>query len=130
MSARANPLSDSQLTLADSVQTVHSNHGRRIRALLRKAIADNQIPHSALAHELGMDESHLSRALGDDKGAHPSPAVYAAVLALDAKRVLISGLAEMVGCEVIRRAPDPAERIRKLESALAAAVAALQEATR
>ena len=130
MARPATRLDDSQLPLVVTVQAVHLDAGRRIRGLLRQAIADNALSHSSLAHELGMDESHLSRALADDKGAHPSPAVYAAVLALDAKRVLISGLAAMCGCEAVTRAPDPQERIRKLEAALAAAITALQEATR
>lgn len=130
MATPANRLDDKQLPLVTAVQSAHADAGRRIKALLRKAIADNLISHHSLAHELGMDESHLSRALADDKGAHPSPAVFAAVLALDAKRVLISGLAAMTGCEVVVRAPDPAERIRKLEGALSAAIAALEEAKR
>lgn len=130
MKAPATALNEAQLPLVATVQAVHTDGGRRIRALIRKAIADNGLSHSALAHELGMDESHLSRALADDKGAHPSPAVYAAVLALDAKGILIAGLAAMTGREVVKRAPDPQERIRKLESALAAAVSALEEASR
>jgi AraC-like DNA-binding protein len=130
MARPASALNDPQLPLVATVQAAHSDAGKRIRALLRKAIADNQISHSSLAHELGMDESHLSRALADDKGAHPSPAVYAAVLALDSRRVFIAGLAGMTGCEVVKRAPDPEERIRRLEGALSSAIAALQEATR
>jgi hypothetical protein len=130
MARPATALNDLQLPLVGAVQAVHQDAGKRIRALLRKAIADNGISHSSLAHELGMDESHLSRALADEKGAHPSPAVYAAVLALDHKRVLIGGLCAMTGGEWKRTEPDPGERIKRLEGALAAAISALQEATR
>ncbi len=121
-------VSDAQLPLVGAVQAVHQDAGRRIRALLRKAIADNCVSHSGLAYELGMDESHLSRALSDDRGAHPSPAVYAAVLALDSRRVFISGLASMCGCEAVEKRPDPEEENRKLRKQLRAAVDALNAA--
>jgi AraC-like DNA-binding protein len=128
MARPASALNDAQLPLVGAVQAVHADAGKRIRALIRKAIADNGVSHSALAHELGMDESHLSRALADDKGAHPSPSVYAAVLALDAKRVLVGGLAAMCGGEWIEKRPDPEEENRKLRKQLRAAVVALSAA--
>lgn len=128
MARAVTALNDAQLPLVGAVQAVHADAGKRIRALIRKAIADNGISHSALAHELGMDESHLSRALADDKGAHPSPAVYAAVLALDVKRILVSGLAGMCGGEWIEKRPDPAEENRRLRQQLRAAVQALASA--
>lgn len=118
-------LNDAQLPLSACVQAVHIDAGKRIRALLRRAIADNGLSHSDLASELGMDESHLSRALADDKGAHPSPAVYAAVMAKDSKRVLIAGLCAMCGCEPVEKRPDPEEENRKLRKQLRAAVEAL-----
>lgn len=118
MARTATMLNDPQLPLVTAVQSVHADAGKRIRALIRKAIADNGISHSALAHELGMDESHLSRALADDKGAHPSPSVYAAVMALDAKRILVRGLAAMCGGEWVEVRPDPAEEVKRLRAAL------------
>jgi AraC-like DNA-binding protein len=128
MARPATLLNEAQLPLVGAVQAVHFDAGRRIRALIRKAIADNGISHSSLAHELGMDESHLSRALADDKGAHPSPAVYAAVLALDSRRILVGGLAAMCGCEAVEKRPDPEEENRKLRKQLRAAVEALSAA--
>lgn len=119
MAKPATALNDPQLPLVSAVQSVHADAGRRIRALIRKAIADNGISHSALAHELGMDESHLSRALADDKGAHPSPSVYAAVMALDVKRILVRGLAAMCGGQWVEVRPDPAEEVKRLRAALA-----------
>ncbi len=118
MARPVSALNDPQLPLVGAVQAVHADGGKRIRALLRKAIADNGISHSALAHELGMDESHLSRALADDKGAHPSPAVYAAVMALDVKRILVGGLAAMCGCEAVEKRPDPEAELKRLRAAL------------
>jgi AraC-like DNA-binding protein len=118
MARSATLLNDPQLPLVSAVQTVHADGGKRIRALLRRAIADNGISHTSLAHELGMDESHLSRALADDKGAHPSPAVYAAVMALDAKRILVAGLAAMCGCEATEKRPDPVAEVQRLRAAL------------
>lgn len=111
-------VSDAQLPLVGTIQAVHQDGGRRIRALLRRAIVDNEISFSALAHELGLDESHLSRMLDDGKGAHPSPAVYAAVFALDRKRILVGGLAAMCGCEAMEKRPDPEEELRSLRKNL------------
>ncbi len=120
------PLTGSQLPLVSAVQAVHAEGGRRVRALLRLAIAENQLSHSALAHELGMDESHLSRALADDRGAHPSPAVYAALLALDEKRILLAGLAAMCGYEARPKTPDLEEECRRLRDTIARLRAALE----
>lgn len=121
-------LNDAQLPLAVAIQAVHLDGGRRVRALLRKAIADNGISHSSLAEELGMDESHLSRALADDKGAHPSPAVYAAVMAKDSKAILINGLAAMCGRETHEKRPDPEQELLRLRKQMRAMTEALAAA--
>ncbi len=111
-------VTDAQLPLAVCVQAVHADGGKRIRALLRRAIAENGMSQSDLAAELGKDESQHSRMLADDKGANPGPDVYAAVMAKDRKRILIGGLAAMCGCAAVEQRPDPEQELRKLRDQL------------
>lgn len=135
MSKAARLLTDPQLPLessafAPAINAVHAAGGKRIRALLNHAITANGMSLVNLAEETGIDEKQIGRSLRDDGGAHPPLALIACVLSKDRLGIVVQGLASLVGWEAKRKEPDPQERIKKLEAALSAAVAALQEATR
>jgi hypothetical protein len=117
---------EGQMDLSPSIHWARK--ASRIRSLLNRAIAANQLTHEFLARETGIDERQIGRCLKDDGGAHPPLALVACVAWHDKAGVFIRGLAEMLNHEAKPKLPDPYDRIRKLENALSVAVAALEEA--
>jgi hypothetical protein len=110
-------LADPQLTLVPRQTSVYAPQGGEILDLLNRALRENRIPQEVLAQATGVDPSHLSRMLGG-KGAHPSLDVIAAVMAMDAKRVVIHGLSARCGGSWSKVEPDPAAENRRLRAAL------------
>ena len=120
----ASPREDPQLDLSPAMHW--QKKGARARKLLAQAIAANHLTFEFLSRETGIDESHISRSLRPDGGAHPPLALVMCVMWHDRAGVLIQGLAEMVGYEA-RPNVDPWERIRKLEAKITRLEAALAE---
>jgi hypothetical protein len=110
-------LADPQLTLVPSQTSVYAPQGSEILDLLNRALQANRIPQEVLAQATGKDPSHLSRMLGG-KGAHPSLDVIAAIMAMDAKRIVIQGLSARCGGAWAKVEQNPAEEVRKLRAAL------------
>jgi hypothetical protein len=104
----------------------YQEQAARLRALLNRAITANGLSHEDLAHETGVDEKQIGRALRDDGGAHPPLALVACVLAKDRQGIVITGLAAMVGYEAKPRV-DPWEEVRRLQRKIARLEAALSE---
>jgi hypothetical protein len=100
------------------VSTHHRDNGRRILALINRALKDNGISRSRLADETGYDGAQITRLLDGDGNLPPS--VLAAVIELDRQRVLIAGLCGLVGCDAVERKPDPAAENKRLRAALIA----------
>lgn len=121
-------LTDLQIPLATAAKAVHASNGRRIRDLYAHSLVANGVSQGTIARETEREPSAITRMLSGEQGMASD--VEAAILAHDTLGIIAQGIAEMVGFEAKRKLPDPHERIRKLEGALAAAVAALQEATR
>jgi hypothetical protein len=121
-------LTDEQIPLASTYKAVHISNGKRIRELLVRALVANGVSQGTVARETEREPSAITRMLSGEQGITPD--LFAAVLAHDALGTFITGLAGMVGYEAKRITPDPSERIKRLEGALSAAIAALQEATR
>jgi hypothetical protein len=107
-----------QLPLSPTIHAVHSDNGRRIRALLNRAINANGLSHVDLSHETGIDEKQIGRSLRDDGGAHPPLSLLACVLAKDRLGIFVSGMCAMVGRDAVERKPDPAAENRKLREEL------------
>jgi hypothetical protein len=101
-----------------------------LRKKLNRAVEANSMTLEWLERETGIDEAQIRRSLRDDGGAHPPLALILCIAWHDKTGEFIVGLAEMLRYEAKPKVPDPYDRIRKLETALSAAVAALQEATR
>lgn len=112
-------LDDPQLSFAETTASTYETHAAGIRKLLVRALRDNGVSQEQLAHLTGTDPSHLSRMLAGN-GAHVALDVQAAIMALDAKRVVISGLSAMCGGEWRVKEADPAEENRRLRARVAA----------
>ena len=113
-------VTDAQIELVPSIQAVHRSNGRRIRALLVKAIEVNGLSRSDLAHESALDGSEITRILEAEGERHIPARLIAAVMARDHARVFLAGLAEMTGYEVRPKVADLAAENRALRSKLAA----------
>ena len=105
--------------LQTAIAATHRKNGDKIRSLLSRAITDGGISLVDLAEETGIDEKQLGRSLKPDGGAHPPPALIAAVLAKDHQRVLVTGLCALVGYECQPRRPDLSAENRRLREELA-----------
>ena len=122
-------LTDEQFPLTNALKAVHESNGKRLRDLRAHALIANGVSQQSIARETKREPSAIARMLSGEQGMAAD--VEAAILAADGMGIIVAGLAEMVGFErPKRKEPDPAERIRKLEAALSAAIAALQEAAR
>jgi plasmid maintenance system antidote protein VapI len=121
-------LTDEQIPLASTYKAVHASNGKRLRELAVRALVANGVSQGTIARETEREPSAITRMLSGEQGITPD--VLAAILAHDTLGTFVMGLAGMVGYEAKRLTPDPGERIKKLEGALAAAISALQEATR
>lgn len=121
-----NLLTDAQIPLASAYKAVHVNTGKRLRDLLAHALVANGTSQGTIARETEREPSAITRMLQGEQGMAAD--VEAAILAHDSLGIYAQGVAAMVGFEAKRKLPDPGERIRKLEEALSAAVAALQQA--
>lgn len=109
-----------QLTLAPTIQAAHRANAGRLRALAARAIEANGMSLAQLAAETGYDERQIGRALKGDGGAHMPWPVLAAILHLDRLRILATGIAALLGCDLVERKPDLAAENRQLRSALLA----------
>jgi hypothetical protein len=126
--ANGNLLTDEQIPLANTYRAVHVSNGKRVRDLYVRALVANGVSQGMIARETEREPSAITRMLSGEQGMAAD--VEAAILAHDLLGIVPQGIAAMVGWKAERVLPDPAERIRKLEAALSAAIAALQEATR
>jgi transcriptional regulator with XRE-family HTH domain len=128
--ARLHSLIDAQLPLRPQRAGVYDENAEEMRKLLNEALRANGVSQEQLAHVTNKDPSHLSRMLGG-KGAHPSLDVIAAIMGLDAKRVVLTGLNGMCGCKPPEEErPDPAEEARELRATLTAVLDALSKAVK
>jgi hypothetical protein len=109
-----------QLPLAASIAGVHRDSGNRLRALLRLAIERNGLLVLDLAAECDVDEKQLGRCLRDDGGAHPPLAFIACLLSRDRERVILHGLAGMLGYEATPKKTDLEAENRHLRASLQA----------
>jgi hypothetical protein len=126
--ANGSLLTDEQIPLASTYRAVHVSNGKRIRELFVRSLVANGTSQGTIARETEREPSAITRMLSGEQGMAPD--VEAAILAHDSLGIIPTGIAAMVGFKAERVQPDPAERIKKLEGALAAAISALQEATR
>jgi transcriptional regulator with XRE-family HTH domain len=113
----ANLLNDDQLPIAPAIQAVHKANGKRILALVGRAITANGMSLSELARETAIDNSQITRMLAGDAGLRAD--FVAAVMARDHLGVLVSGLCAMVGRDAVERKPDPVAENRRLKEELA-----------
>lgn len=113
------PVKAIQLPLVPVEAGVYDDRAAAFLGLLNAAIRDNAMSHDQLAQLTRRDPSQLSRMLGG-KGAHPSPDVVMAIMDLDARGVLLAGLAAMHGLDVVERRVDPVEENKRLRSQLGA----------
>lgn len=107
-----------QLLLAASIADAHRAGGDRLRALYRKAIELNRLSLVDLAEESGVDEKQIARCLRDDGGAHPPLAFVACLLNRDRLQVILTGLADMLGFELVPKKRDVEAENRQLRSEL------------
>jgi len=98
------------------VRTHHRENGRRLLALVNRALAENGVSRSRLADELGRDAAQVTRVLDGD-GNLPAD-LLAAVLELDRERVVLAGLADPLGLDLVERRPDPAAEARRYRAEL------------
>lgn len=117
---RDRPTISEQLPLAATIADAHRAGGDRLRALLRLAVERNRLVVVDLAEECGVDARQLGRALRDEGGAHPPLAFVACLLARDRERVILHGLADLLGYEATPKRQDLASENRQLRSALLA----------
>lgn len=108
-----------QLPLVPIESSVYSARAEEFLRLLNQAVKENGMQQDVLAHLTRRMPSQLSKMLGGN-GNHPSPDVIMAVMDLDTRGVLLSGLAGMHGREVIERRVDPIAENRALRQKLAA----------
>jgi hypothetical protein len=124
MGKPARLLTDPQLPLAESafapaINAVHAAGGKRLRALLNRAIELNNLSLVDISEETGWDEKQIGRSLKDDGGAHPPLSVVACILAKDRLGVVVQGLAAMCGYEAQPKKPDLAVENKRLREKLA-----------
>lgn len=98
------------------VKTHHRENGRRLLALVNRALTENGVSRSRLADELGRDAAQVTRVLDGD-GNLPAD-LLAAVLELDRERVVLAGLADPLGFDLVERRPDPAAEARRYRAEL------------
>jgi cyanate lyase len=98
------------------VKQHHRENGRRLLALVNRALVENGVSRSRLSDELGRDAAQVTRVLDGD-GNLPADLV-AAVLELDRDLVVLAGLAAARGFALVSRAPDPAEEARRYRAEL------------
>lgn len=94
----------------------HRENGRRLLGLVNRAMREAGVSRSRLADELGRDGAQVTRVL-DGEGNLPAD-LLAAVLELDRERVVLNGLAEAQGLEVVERKPDPVAEAKRLRGEL------------
>lgn len=98
------------------VKQHHRENGRRLLALVNRALVENGVSRSRLADELGRDAAQVTRVLDGD-GNLPAD-LLAAVLELDRERVVLAGLADPLGLDLVERRPDPAAEARRYRAEL------------
>lgn len=111
--AKTNPEQLPLMPVADH----HRENGRRLLALLNRALRENGVSRSRLAEETGRDSAQVTRVLDGD-GNLPGD-ILSAVLELDRLRIVVTGLCALAGLECRPKTPDLAGENRRLREELA-----------